>query len=220
MGGDILKMRGILVSIIFVIITIIFIILERFKFDLMIKIYAGNLGATLVSGNLIWLGHILYCLLGIGTIVYAVLSFKTLNWQALIPAVIFLSTVLYVYFYPMTDLYINQNYIKNAEDRIKTIEMLENHQLIEYQIGQGVYMVPYRATSHTGTMLVQERGGVTKVMFYAYRGLGASKVFVYVSDDSGIDSRDFNFGYSSYEQHFGEIKKMDNCWYSAIARVQ
>jgi hypothetical protein len=96
--------------------------------------------------------------------------------------------------------------------------MLEQHQLGEYQIGQDEYMVPYRSTSHTGTMLVQEKAGVIKTMFYIYRGFGINKVLVYVSDDSGIHPNDFNFGLPSYTQNLGNIKKMDANWYSATIK--
>jgi hypothetical protein len=189
-----------------------FVIFDWFKFDLVVKTN------EFAVGNLTLIIYIVYWLMGICTIVYAVLLLKQFKWQAFIPTMIFLIAVLYVSIYPMTNLYFNKDYISNAGKRIQTVKMLEQHQLTEYQIGQDEYMVPYRSTSRTDTMLVQEKSNVIKIMFYIYRGFGINKVLVYVSDDSGIEPNDFNFELPSYTQNFKNIKKMDDNWYSAIIK--
>ena len=208
-----MKIKGLIDYIILLFIAVLFIIFDWYKFDLAIKTN------RFVIGNLTWIVYIIYGIIVVWTLIYAILNVKKIKWRAITPAMICLLTILYICVYPLTGIYKNIDYASNYKKRIQIVEMYENHQLTNYQISQDEYMVPYRSASHTGTMLIQETDGVVKIMFYVRQGFKTSAVLVYASDDNGIHGTDFNFGLPLFSQRFSDVKKIDVNWYSATINI-
>jgi hypothetical protein len=215
-GDDNLNNKKEYTPIIFFIFTILFIIFDKLQFDLIMRINAFNLGLELINGILIRLTYFLYICISVWAVIYIFIKIRLLKWKAFIPLIIAIFTIIYVFVYPLTDMYLRKNFRNNIDNRIQVVKMIENKEIAEYQIGQDEYIVPYRSVSRTGTVLVQQRSGVTKVLFYIYKGMSMNKVLIYVSDNSSINTEDFNFGIPSNKQNFSNIKKIDSNWYYAI----
>ena len=201
-------MRKFILPMVILIASILLIVFEWAKFDLAIQMN------TFAIGTLTWIVYILYAVLGIGTILYAILMCRTIKWQAFISVALFLITLTYVFLYPLSIVYTNAEFEKNLAKRIETVKLVESNQISEYQINVDEYIVPYRETSHTGTMLVQRRNGITKVMFYSYKGLMSARVIVYVSDNSGIEINDFNLDFPGYIRNYSQSRQMTSNWFS------
>lgn len=145
-----------------------------------------------------------------------VLNIKKVKLIAFVMFFIYAFTIFTVFVFPRTELYINIDYNINNDSREATINMIKNDDIDDCCIGQNEYIVPFRQTSYTRTMHIQEKNGVLKVMFYVYLGIHEKSIIVYVSDDSGIESSDFSSDLPvGILYKFYDIKKLSNNWYSA-----
>ena len=199
---------------IFVLISIVFIFLSWLKRDI---IFYTNTNLPIISaailGILIFIFDALYILFGIISIVLNIKKVKIISFVMLI---IYAFTIFTVLVFPKTDLYINIDYNVNKDSREATINMIKNDEIDNYRIGLDKYIAPFRQTSYTGTMHLQEENGVLKVMFYVYLGLYEKSIIVYVSDDGGINPDDFSADLpEGMTYKYNDIKKLSANWYSA-----
>ena len=201
-----MKYKKVLLPLLFVILSAAVMLFDWQKNDLLLKIKGGgSLGSSMIFGLIEPTVYLIYVLLGMGTIVYAVLMLKKVGWSAILPSIIFLATLFFVFVFPVTRLYLNWNHAINKANREKIVSMAEEGLISEYQIGPDKYVVPFRSTSYTGAMIVHNQDDVLTVEFFVYRGLLGEKLIVYVSDDSGLN--DFE-GYKN-------IEKLSDGWYTA-----
>ena len=191
---------------IFVLISIVFIFLSWLKRDI---IFYTNTNLPIISaailGILIFIFDALYILFGFLSII---LNIKKVKIIAFVMLIIYAFTIFTVLVFPKTDLYINIDYNVNNDSREATINMIKNDEIDNYRIGLDKYIAPFRQTSYTGTMHLQEENGVLKVMFYVYLGLYEKSIIVYVSDDGGINPDDFSADLpEGMTYKFNDIKK-------------
>lgn len=187
------------------------------KFDLIIRVKgSGSFGAGIVSGFLLLFPYILYGLLAIWSLLYVFKRIKAKKWRAFAPMCVIIVTIFLLGLFPYTKAYLKANYSINKEEFQKTIQLLNNGEMQQYQIGTDKFLVPYRLTSYSGVLYTDVDNGVTKVMFFAYSGFNKDVVIVYSSDDSGINENDFsgNFPIGS-TWNFSKINKIDTNWYSS-----
>lgn len=215
-GINMIKDRKFIVGYAFV--TVVFVLFQLYKYDLVIIANAKSVGFAIILGLLDYFLLITYAILIIYSLVYAILKYEQKRTKALLPIAICVFVVLLFFVFPTTNLYLGWNYNIYKEDRIKTIEMIEKGTILDRLIDKGVYMVPFRHTSYTGTMIAQKRVGILKVLFFVYKGIADTKIIVYVSDDSGIAENDFNFLSSEYYHTYSDINKLSQNWYSATMK--
>ncbi len=201
-------------KIIFILVSILLLLFDWIKGRL-ILLTANSLGAELVVGLLAYIPYVLYCTFIIWSVIYMLKRIKLKKLGAFVPLIIVSITLLILFFIPYSKTYLNFDYETNKVYREKTIEMVASKVIQQYQSGEDEYIAPYRLTSYTGKIYVQDVDGVTKVLFYSYKGFTKSRIIVYSSDDSGIIENDFNFGVPQNKLDLGDIKRLDKNWYSA-----
>jgi len=206
-------MRKKLFIIIYAIITVIFVLFQIFKYDLVIAADKTSFGLGIGVGLLDYFMYMIYAVLIIISIIYAIIRTRTKKWKAFIPIFLCVVVIFFGFIFPTTGLYLNLNYNINKEIRTTAIKMYNEGTLPV--IGMNEYKVSGQA-SYTGIIFTQKNGDTIKIMFWAYKGLWANKVFIYVSDDSGIKTHDFNPDkISSEDIKFENIQRVSENWYSA-----
>ena len=201
--------------IIYAVVTAAFVVFQFCKHDLAILAGATSFGWEITLGLFDYFSYIVYAVLIIFSLMLLIRDVRLIKWRAAVPILICVIVVTFFFIIPSSNLYLKWNYCINKESRIKTIAMVENGSISSRQIDVHVYMVPYRLTSRTRTMIIQNRNDVQKVLFYTYKGVTVTKIIVYVSDDSGIMENDFNFHSPEYNHLFSNINKLAPNWYSA-----
>lgn len=203
-------------TIIYVIFSLLFCAFDLLKYDVMIRINGGSsFGASIVVGYLLWIPYILYGVLAIWSFVYAFKWIKSKNWRALLPAIVSIITIFFLFVFPYTDAYLDLNYSLNKEQLQETVQMVKSGKIHKYQIDEYEYMAPYRLTSYSGVLYLDQNSGVTKIMFYAFRRFQKDVVIVYSSDDSSIDETDFFNVLGFARWNYSNIQKIETNWYSA-----
>lgn len=196
--------------------SIILVLFDFYKFDLMIKADGYSLGAELVTNFLVMIPYCLYALLMIFSLFYAIKKYKSIRWKAVIPSIITIITVIVFAVLPYTKGYESLFYSINKNNYNKIIEMINSREILDYQCDSNMYIVPYRMASYTGKMTAETRDGVTKIKFYAYRGFLKSIVIMYASDDSGINQDDFvDYPYTRAKFEFSNLSTIEPKWYTA-----
>lgn len=193
--------------------SILILLFDFFKYDIYNKADARSFGAGLAFGLVIYFVYGVYCFLAIGTLFYVIQRLKQYKWKAFIPSMIMLVTILLLTLVPYTKSYVNAFYFINKDNLQKTVQMYTKGELQDFYRGDE-YIVPYRLTSYTGKMVIQERNNSIKIEFYAYRGFSNKTVIIYSSDDSGINPDDFII--VGYKLNYRNIHKIDTNWYSAV----
>jgi hypothetical protein len=186
---------------------------DFFKFDIYNRTDTYSFGAGLFSGFIILAIYGMYYSLAIGTLFYIILRIKVNKRKAFIPSVIMIVTILLLTFVPYSKGYVNIFYSINKDDFQKIVQMYNKGELDDFQSNVNEYIVPYRLTSYTGKMYVQNTEGVSKIQFYASGGF-RKLVIIYSSDDSGINQEDF---YNlRIKMDYRNIRRIDKNWYSAV----
>ena len=135
------------------------------------------------------------------------------NVRAFIPFTISIITILIIQFVPLTIIADAWDFKANLKDReevvsmIKTGELVSNKRLISLS-------KEYAYLSRGGGEIIVEREGDTlKVFFFTFRGmlLSGSTGFIYVSDDSQIQSGDFRM-------FFLKVKRIKENWYWVVSK--
>ncbi len=198
----------------FVIITIIFLLLNWLKRDI---IFFTNTKWPIISaailGLLIFIIYALYILFGVVSIVLHIKRVKSISYMMII---VYVFAIITVFVFPRTELYTNIDYNINRTNRELSINMIKSGGIDEYRIDIDEYITPFRQASYNRIMHIQEENGVLKVMFYVYLGMREKSVIVYVSDDSGIEADDFSIGLPPEATYgFNDVKKLSSNWYSA-----
>ncbi len=143
---------------------------------------------------LIVMSVILLILIG-GSLIYLPLQFKKNRWRATLPLVINLIVFLIVWFVPFTDIWLDFQFKSNWEEYTKVVHLIEEGEIQVPQDGYGLVLLPkeYRHLSRGGgEVIVDTRGGVTRVFFFTFRGiLDNFSGFMYRSDDTPPSPYDF-----------------------------
>ena len=210
-----MKTKKFISSILFVIISILFVLFTELKNDISYYIKSDMpLGAGIVFGQLVNFAYLAYIISGI--IIIIILAIKKRKSSMLITIITYILTVFIVFVFPATDLFIDMNFEINKVNRNKTIDLINNEEISDNMIGINEYAVPFRKTSCTRSMLVPKNDGCLKVMFFAHKDIFADKVIIYSSDDGGVKPYDFSHGLpSGMKYDFQNIKKLSENWYSA-----
>lgn len=200
------KKKNILITCI--ICSILLLLFDFFKFDMIIRAKGYSFGLTIIVGLLAYLPYLLYVIWTSWLVVYIFKKGEIQKVRTFMPLAVMVVTILLLTVVPYSDTYANLNYSLNKQNFEKTIDMVNNGEIQQYQTNMTEYVVPYRFTSYIGKLYTCVNDDVTKVMFYAYRGFRGSVVLIYSSDGSEIKNRDF-------EKSFNSIKRIDDNWYSA-----
>jgi len=207
-------MKKSLFYVVFIVINAIFILFQIFKYDLLILAKSNSFGYQIILGLLDNAMYLLYALIFLFSVIYAVVKMKEMKWKAYVHSIVCVLVIFLLIVLPATESYANWNYSLNKSRRTSIIEMKMNGELTEFAIGMNEYRAPYRGVSYTKAIYVQEKANTTKIMFIIHQAFGINRVLIYVSDDSGIDVNDFAL--SSYPRNYCDIKKMDTNWYLAL----
>ncbi|MEA4831616.1 hypothetical protein SDC9_127036 [bioreactor metagenome] len=184
-----------------------------YKLNFYVAADTRSFGAGIIVGFLLYIPYILYGILAIRTVFYLFKKFKEKRLVAFAPAGIILVTTLLYALFPYTNLYLNMYYSLNKGMLQKTVQLMNEGKV--YPIDNNEYIVPYKSTSYTGVLYTEVNDGITKIMFYAFKGVKKDIVIVYSSDDSSINKKDFNNIIYGGTWNFSNIKKIDTNWYSA-----
>jgi hypothetical protein len=197
-------------------VNIFILLFDYFKIDLLYLAdnYSRNAFEEITLKSIAFVPFALYVIFVVGLLIYIGMNIKVLKWKAALIIAIFSLTVLFYLFVPYSNTFAKLQYNVNKDHYAKTIKLLHSGELPNYHAEEDTYIVPYRFTSYTRLMNVQNSGGVTKIWFDVYKGLTKIKIIVYTSDDSGIKVTDFSKG-DGYTYTYSDIKKIETNWYSA-----
>lgn len=191
-----------------IICSILLLLFDFFKFDMIIRAKGYSFGLTIIVGFLAYLPYLIYVIWTIWLVVYIFKKGEIQKVTTFMPLAIMVVTILLLTVVPYSDTYTSLNYSLNKQNFGKIIEMVKNGEIQQYRTNMTEYVVPYRFTSYIGKMYTCVNDDVIKVMFYAYRGFRGNVVLIYSSDGSEIKNRDFG-------KNFKNIKRIDDNWYSA-----
>lgn len=170
------------------------------------------LGALLVFPMLILIVYICEFILLVIGISRLIPKLKFRYFFSTVISLILLAALLFV---PGTGFFGNINYKLNYELRKEFIESLESNIQNYQQTDVNTYLVIDIRLSYTGTVKIDVKDEVTKVMFDVYVGFGVNRVLIYTSNDE-IAKTDFDGGRpSGCFSEFSSIKKLDDHWWLA-----
>ncbi len=196
--------------------SVLLVLFDFFKFDWIIKIKVSqSFGAEILLGFILYIPYIIFACLTGWSIIYIFKKIKSKKWKSILPTAVMAFTILLLIVFPYTKTYINMFYKLNQEQLQKTIQMVNSEEIHSYAIDENEYRAPFRLTSYSGVMHKDSHNGVTKVKFYAFKGIKKDNdvIIVYSSDDSSIDSDDFSDDLVKW--NLSNIKKICPNWYSA-----
>lgn len=170
------------------------------------------LGALLVFPMLILIVYICEFILLVIGISRLIPKLKFRYFFSTVISLILLAAILFV---PGTGFFGNINYKLNYELRKEFIESLESNIDKYQQTDMNTYLVNDIRLSYTGTVKIDVKDEVTKVMFDVYVGFGGNRVLIYTSNDE-IAKTDFDEGSPhGCNLEYKSIKKLDDHWWLA-----
>lgn len=131
---------------------------------------------------------------------------------AFLPIFIIFITLMLLYIFPLSDIYINIDYNLNKDKREKIVSMINGKEDMQLkQINADSFKLPInlRSASQNAKIIIQGDDKKFKILFYIHKGLVNSSAVIYVSDENGVKNGDFGLNYN-------KIKQIDSCWYSVI----
>ena len=193
--------------------TFLFVVINIIKAEVTfyVNLKLPSIASTMLGIILLFI-YVVYI---ITSIILLISLFHKSKIKFIILSVFFIITIVAVFVFPLTNSYLNLNYKINKDTRDKTIEMI-NDGKVTYRVDTNEYIAPFKQTSYSKTIIIQNNNDVLKVLFSVYRGTFIESVIAYTSDDSGIEIGDFSSDLPPGMQYvFKDVEKLSDNWYSA-----
>ena len=144
-------------------------------------------------------------------IVHIIRSVRREKFRAFIPFAISIITILIILFVPLTNIAVGWDFRANLKDREEVVAMIKTENLVS---NKHLISLP-KEYSHLsqggGEIIVEREGDSLKVFFFTFRGmLSGNNGFIYVSDDSEIQSSDFRM-------ILVKVKRLKENWYWVVS---
>lgn len=155
--------------------------------------------------------YILFFIASIWSFIYLFIRVKKEKYKSTLPFAVCLVSFLIIYFVPFDSIMLDIDFFSHNAQRGEVVKMIQDGRIeVNYTNDETIIKLPekYKQLSRGGgEVLVERKDGVTKVLFFTFRGvLDNFAGFIYKSDNTEPLKSDF-YG------DFKEFKKYKDHWF-------